>query len=368
MITSVAMALLGLFILSHRDFLRLRNYIGWYFFIIGIILLLRIMMFPQAPLAFSRLSYGILLIGSVAAFLCTLFPLLVLEPEILTIRRILITTSPIGGILICMGLSGSIPTLAMESLKEIPQLWIEGNRQIRTEILMRGISFILVQFYAYCFVANTIYLVRKYPQQKKWLYSYLIATIATMLFYDLWLAIGGPTYITLNRIAFIAICSLWAFYTPANTIEEKKLKNNTNELPNPLTPQHEKIRQQIEQTKPWLNPELTLPALANMLGTNRTTLSSLIRKMGYPNFNTFLNIYRTNEFKQKLKERIEALHNTQPAYPAEETEMKEIDLLTLGYEAGFKSKSTFYRSIHLYEGCSPNEYLRRLLQYYQNPE
>ena len=68
MIASVAVTLFGVFMLRYKRFRRLRHYIGWYFLIVGCVMLLRITLFPQAPLAFGRLSYNILVIGHSVSF------------------------------------------------------------------------------------------------------------------------------------------------------------------------------------------------------------------------------------------------------------------------------------------------------------
>ena len=117
MIASVAVTLFGVFMLRYKRFRRLRHYIGWYFLIVGCVMLLRITLFPQAPLAFGRLSYNILVIGSVIAFLFLLFPIAVLDPKALTPRYILTVAAPAGGVLFCLALSGSTPDLDLESLR-----------------------------------------------------------------------------------------------------------------------------------------------------------------------------------------------------------------------------------------------------------
>lgn len=120
MIASVAVTLFGVFMLRHKRFRRLRHYIGWYFLIVGCVILLRITLFPQAPLAFGRLSYNIMVIGSVIAFLFLLFPIAVLDPKVLTPRYILTVAAPAGGVLFCLALSGSTPELNWNRFGNFP--------------------------------------------------------------------------------------------------------------------------------------------------------------------------------------------------------------------------------------------------------
>ena len=381
MIASVAVTLFGVFMLRYKRFRRLRHYIGWYFLIVGCVMLLRITLFPQAPLAFGRLSYNILVIGSVIAFLFLLFPIAVLDPKALTPRYILTVAAPAGGVLFCLALSGSTPELDLESLRELPRLWTQGNRSVHIESLMRLLAFVLVQFYTYWLCVVPIRLARKHPGHKRWLYGYLAATETTMLFYNLWLIKGGAEVIALNRIAFTAVCFFWTRYSTfpseSNDPDHKEPPPMLRELSGveapseiktiscteeKLSPSHEAFRQRIEKLKPWLDSELTLPALAHRLGTIRTTLSSLIRNMGYANFNAFLNMHRTETFKQKLCERLTTILREEEKVSAVQQRVRKIDLLALGYESGFKSPSTFYRSVNQYEKLTPNDYLQKTLQ------
>ncbi|MFQ8806433.1 MAG: hypothetical protein ACLR8Y_16775 [Alistipes indistinctus] len=84
--------------------------------------------------------------------------------------------------------------------------------------------------------------------------------------------------------------------------------------------------------------------------------------MGYANFNAFLNMHRTETFKQKLCERLTTILREEEKVSAVQQRVRKIDLLALGYESGFKSPSTFYRSVNQYEKLTPSDYLQKTLQ------
>lgn len=129
------------------------------------------------------------------------------------------------------------------------------------------------------------------------------------------------------------------------TSEEATIVNtDTNDLDNT----HDKVEQAsfeqiieyMKEHKPYLNPELSLTELAHQLSLNRNQLSYLINTFTNENFYTFVNTYRVEEVKQLL------------ASPKHQ----HYTILTLAYEAGFSSKSSFNRIFKSITGNTPSEY------------
>lgn len=111
----------------------------------------------------------------------------------------------------------------------------------------------------------------------------------------------------------------------------------------PLTPQERyfrKARKMVESQKLYLNNALTLEILAEMVGTNRSTLSACINQYAKVNFNRWINDYRIDHVKRCIT-------------PA--TNFSEIYK-----EVGFNSYNTFNNSFKKRVGCTPNEYLQTL--------
>ena len=89
---------------------------------------------------------------------------------------------------------------------------------------------------------------------------------------------------------------------------------------------------------PYLDPELTLPALAQRLGTNASILSAVINNAFGRNFNDFVNGYRVEAVKKMLQD------------PAN----SHYSLLGIGLACGFNSKSTFNRVFKKMTGSAPS--------------
>jgi AraC-like DNA-binding protein len=67
-----------------------------------------------------------------------------------------------------------------------------------------------------------------------------------------------------------------------------------------LTQRRAQLLQWMDTKKPWLDPEITLSALAEQIDLNTSELSYLINSGFGQNFNDFINTYRVEEVKRKL--------------------------------------------------------------------
>jgi AraC-like DNA-binding protein len=100
----------------------------------------------------------------------------------------------------------------------------------------------------------------------------------------------------------------------------------------------------MEKSKPHLNESLTLTELAEQLGMTRNELSSLINSEYGENFYSFVNLRRVEEAKRLLADPDKA-HFT---------------ILSLAYEAGFPSKSTFHSAFKKSTGLTPTQFRKNL--------
>jgi AraC-like DNA-binding protein len=98
----------------------------------------------------------------------------------------------------------------------------------------------------------------------------------------------------------------------------------------------------MEHDKPFLDPELTLPALAEVLGVQPAHLSRVINELLKQNFFEFINRYRVESARQRLAAR---------------SAMGE-KLITVALECGFNSVSTFNRVFKGLAGLTPSDYRR----------
>ncbi len=94
----------------------------------------------------------------------------------------------------------------------------------------------------------------------------------------------------------------------------------------------------MEDQKPWLDPELTLSQLAELVGLNASQLSFLVNNGFGQNFNDFVNTYRVAAVKTKLGA----------------PDFQHLTLLGMAFESGFNSKATFNRAFKKLTGQAPS--------------
>lgn len=107
---------------------------------------------------------------------------------------------------------------------------------------------------------------------------------------------------------------------------------------------HEKLNHIIHTEKIFNQSELTLTGLAKKLGTHPNYLSQVINEKEGKNFYDYINTLRTEEFIKVA---------TGP-------DGQKFTLLSLAFECGFNSKSSFNKYFKKVTGQSPSEYLHKL--------
>jgi len=100
----------------------------------------------------------------------------------------------------------------------------------------------------------------------------------------------------------------------------------------------------MDSAKPYLQEWLTLTELAAKLGMTRNRLSHLINSELGENFYSFVNRYRVEEAKRLLADPKNA----------------SFTILSLAYEAGFPSKSSFHSVFKESTGLTPSGYRKTL--------
>ncbi len=98
-------------------------------------------------------------------------------------------------------------------------------------------------------------------------------------------------------------------------------------------------RMMLEQHR-YRDPNLNRDKVASDLGISSGYLSQLLNARNGNNFSEYINAYRIREVKSMLVD----------------PEFKDYSLLSIGYEAGFNSKSTFYATFKKSTGLTPSAY------------
>jgi AraC-like DNA-binding protein len=102
--------------------------------------------------------------------------------------------------------------------------------------------------------------------------------------------------------------------------------------------------QYMETEKPYLECELNLKDLADALNTSQHKLSQVINGKLDSNFYEFVNGYRINEVKQRLLN----------------PQNDNLKIISLAYDSGFNSKSTFYTIFKKATSYTPSEFKKRI--------
>lgn len=101
-----------------------------------------------------------------------------------------------------------------------------------------------------------------------------------------------------------------------------------------------KLLAYMEDEKPYLNNEITIGELADMLGLHSKTLSQVINEQLNVNFFNFINGYRVEEVKAKLRN----------------PDFDHYSILGIAYDAGFSSKSSFNSIFKKFTATTPSNY------------
>ncbi|WP_131539762.1 helix-turn-helix domain-containing protein [Pedobacter nototheniae] len=129
--------------------------------------------------------------------------------------------------------------------------------------------------------------------------------------------------------------------TPFEKVPESKALYKNSGLSNELAEKmFDQLKTHMQENKPYLDENLTLNMLAVQLNFSGNQLSQIINQKAETNFFTFINTYRVNAVKYKLKD---------PSF-------SHYSILSIGYDCGFQSKSSFNKIFKQIAGKTPSQY------------
>jgi len=130
-----------------------------------------------------------------------------------------------------------------------------------------------------------------------------------------------------------------------NSAEEKTQKyESSNLLEDKKEIFLEKLVNYVEKEQPYLSPELTLTDLAEQIQIPSHYLSQVINEKLNCNFLDFINGYRIEAAKKMLLN----------------DKSRQFTILSIAYDAGFNSKSTFYSAFKKQTGTTPSGFRKSL--------
>ncbi|MBK8944977.1 MAG: helix-turn-helix domain-containing protein [Ignavibacteriae bacterium] len=128
-----------------------------------------------------------------------------------------------------------------------------------------------------------------------------------------------------------------------NSENDFKIINSTNlEINSKVL--YDKLEFLMKRSKPYLNPDLTILDLANLMEIDTSELSKYLNKTMELNFYTYINKYRIQTFKEYV----------------ESNKFPDYNILGIAFECGFNSKATFNRVFKYFENTTPKAYIQSL--------
>ncbi|MGL1885620.1 MAG: helix-turn-helix domain-containing protein [Reichenbachiella sp.] len=179
-------------------------------------------------------------------------------------------------------------------------------------------------------------------------YLFLAYTISSIL---------GPLYsytfeVTIGRyeiyhhivnsivVLFLAVIAIQQPERLAFILQPKPIEINNTPSYQPVL---NHLKEIMIELKPYLNPNLTLYDLANLVNIPSHNLSDQINKELKVNFYGFINNYRVEEFKERIIS----------------SEYNHLTFLAVAHDVGFNSKASFNRIFKKHMEMTPRQFLNQ---------
>ncbi len=268
-----------------------------------------------------------------------------------------------------IGLLAMVPFLILSSTEKIAVYFHEGDAY-ETLLIVFFLSIILSGF-TYSFLSlravirhhRSILEIYSYTERVslKWLYFLIfglsIIWIAVIFADDQYIFAAVVLYVLLigyygikqvgiftNQSIDIATGQSEPKDTENKPTPSEKVKYEKSELTAlQLETIHENLAQVMRAEKLYQTPELTLSDVAIKLSVHPNTLSQVINRMEQKNFFDYINGLRVEEFKKRITQ----------------AENQQFKMLSVAYDCGFNSKTSFNRNFKKAVGISPTEYLEK---------
>ncbi len=325
---------------------RSRVILAWIVFFSVINYIPRFIALSQGEEPQQVISVPLLLIALFMVISYIMYPIEVISPGYLNFRRILKLYSPwfllVGVYGLCRQLGVSFPPYH-SLLDMLPQISL-------FHVWFRLLLSLLI-FAPVLFIFTIPYTRRYNNTNRAWILKYTtcltVNTLAylVLLFSDLLVIKILYYYVSVGCSIYVAYMELFE-----RLIERRAVTDSTPDFaaideincaeaspakPNPLC---EKIILHMNRTSDYRDPDISLNKLADLLCTNRTTLSNALHELGYSSFNNYINTLRIEDFIRRVRNKESV--NYQDAF----------------FDSGFRSRATALRNFKQYTGKTPSEY------------
>ncbi len=182
--------------------------------------------------------------------------------------------------------------------------------------------------------------------------TYILFFGSSLLFIFYAVKIDPYLYLRIGLTFFTFVVSYFGIKQPAlfkaysiTNIQAKNSKYKRSGLdPKEAMEYQNKLLEYMQKEKPYLLPEITIQDLAEQLDISRHYLTQILNEGMLKNFYTFINEYRVEEVKRRIKDR----------------KYNYLTLVAIGYECGFNSKSAFNAIFKKTTGLTPSEYRQKI--------
>ncbi|MCV9388780.1 helix-turn-helix domain-containing protein [Reichenbachiella ulvae] len=125
-------------------------------------------------------------------------------------------------------------------------------------------------------------------------------------------------------------------------VDIKQPEDSKTQVNPPNAEQLQRLNELMKSQRPYLDSDLDLSRLSELLGLNPRQVSALINQSFGQNFYEYINDHRVEAFKERMSRE----------------DRDRLTLLGHAYECGFKSKSTFNHVFKKATGQTPGEYAK----------
>lgn len=194
----------------------------------------------------------------------------------------------------------------------------------------------------------------------KWLERIIFTILALAIFIGIYNAVFSSAYLgfVANLFSLVIVCIVafdgirqkeifileenqWSSTIP--TMEEVPSEKRMPLTAEELESLKYDLQVLMEAIEPYLQPELSLPQLAELINITPHQLSYLINEGFSENFFTFINRHRIEKVKMTLLK----------------SDLKQLSIIGIAYECGFNSKTAFYNTFKKVTSMTPSEFIKK---------